>query len=271
MPELPEVETTRRGISPYLEGSKIKKIIIRNRSLRWPIPSELEKKLQNQIIISLNRRGKYLLLETSVGTAIIHLGMSGSIRIVDNDLIPEKHDHFEIITSKNIIARYNDPRRFGCFLWAGKKPENHPLLINLGPEPLDSKFTSNYLYKSTRGKRTPIKQHIMNSRNVVGIGNIYANEALFYAGIDPNRIAGRISEKRISKLVDEIIAVLKKAIKEGGTTLRNYRGGNGMPGYFKQELAVYERENLKCKKCDSLIKRRVLAQRSTYFCRTCQK
>jgi formamidopyrimidine-DNA glycosylase len=271
MPELPEVETTRRGIAPCLEGTAIKELIVRDRRLRWPVPRGLEQRLADQQVIGLRRRAKYLLLETTGGTALIHLGMSGSMRIVEPDSAPEKHDHFDIVTAAGETVRFNDPRRFGSLLWGGHDPATHPLLANLGPEPLSDEFTTDYLYKSARGRKVAIKQHIMNSHCVVGVGNIYANEALFYAGIHPARAAGRIAKPRMARLVNEIKTVLASAIKQGGTTLRDYRGGDGKPGYFRQQLAVYERDDEPCKSCGMPIRRTVQGQRATYYCKVCQR
>lgn len=270
MPELPEVETTRRGIAPVLEGARIQELVVRERRLRWPVPLGLENRLRQQEIIALHRRAKYLLLETTVGTALLHLGMSGSIRIVDPKSAPEKHDHFDIVTTQGDAVRFNDPRRFGSLLWGGADPAKHPLLAKLGPEPLDAGFTAEYLHASSRGRRVSIKQHIMNSHCVVGVGNIYASEALFYAGINPTRAAGRVSLARMHRLVNEIQKVLNSAIKQGGTTLRDYRNGDGKPGYFRQQLAVYEREGTACKTCSAPIRRRVQGQRATYYCPVCQ-
>jgi formamidopyrimidine-DNA glycosylase len=270
MPELPEVETTRRGIAPALEGRRICALVVRERRLRWPVPADLETILQNQNVDSLKRRAKYLLLETAAGTAMIHLGMSGSMRIVPLGKAPEKHDHFDIVTDREII-RYNDPRRFGSLLWAGEKPEEHPLLAELGPEPLGTEFTGKYLWQSARGRKVAIKQHIMNGKIVVGVGNIYANEALFRAGIHPKRAAGNVALPRMEKLAEETRAVLSAAIKQGGTTLRDYRGGDGKPGYFKQQLLVYERGGEPCKVCGAEVKRIVQGQRATYYCKNCQR
>jgi formamidopyrimidine-DNA glycosylase len=271
MPELPEVETTRRGLAPALEGARIAGVDIRNRALRWPVPDGLEARLKNQEVLALNRRAKYLLLETTGGTALIHLGMSGSMRIVAAGQPPEKHDHFDIVTTRGEAIRFNDPRRFGSLLWGGATPDEHPLLADLGPEPLGPGFTGEYLHASCRGRRAAIKQQIMNSHCVVGVGNIYANEALFYAGIHPSRAAGRISRARIDALVAEIRAVLTNAIRVGGTTLRDYRGGDGKPGYFRRQLAVYERDGEPCKRCGNAVRRRVIGQRATYYCVVCQR
>jgi formamidopyrimidine-DNA glycosylase len=270
VPELPEVETTRRGIAPVLENQRIKALVIRERRLRWPIPAGLEELLHGQTVTRLQRRAKYLLLHTPAGTAMIHLGMSGSMRIVSPGDTPEKHDHFDIVTEREIV-RFNDPRRFGSLLWAGMHPEQHPLLAELGPEPLSNEFTAEYLWQSGRKRKVAIKQHIMNSKVVVGVGNIYANEALFKAGIRPRLAAGRISEQRMASLVEEIKKVLTAAIKQGGTTLRDYRGGDGKPGYFKQQLLVYDRGGEPCKQCAQIIKRIVQGQRATYYCPQCQR
>lgn len=271
MPELPEVETTRRGIAPALEGHTIRDVFVRERRLRWPVPPGIEQKLAGQSVTGLRRRAKYLLLDTAAGTAMIHLGMSGSMRIAGINDPPEKHDHFDIVTSNREVVRFNDPRRFGSFLWAGDTPLEHPLLATLGPEPLGYEFTGEYLWQSGRGRKVAIKQHIMNSKTVAGVGNIYANEALFRAGIHPTRPAGRIAVMRMHALAHEIRAVLTDAIRQGGTTLRDYRGGDGKPGYFKQQLLVYERCDLPCIKCGRPVKRIVQGQRATYYCSTCQR
>ena len=271
MPELPEVETTRRGIAPALENQRIEALIVRERRLRWPVPAGLELKLHGQSVTSFSRRAKYLLLETPAGTAMIHLGMSGSMRIVARGDVPEKHDHFDIVTAAHDIIRYNDPRRFGSLLWAGAKPAEHPLLAELGPEPLEPDFTTEHLWQSARGRQVTIKQHIMNGKIVVGVGNIYASEALFRAGIHPKRAAGRVAKLRMAKLIAAIQSVLGEAIQQGGTTLRDYRGGDGKPGYFKQQLNVYERSGKPCKSCGSEIKRIVQGQRATYYCSQCQR
>jgi formamidopyrimidine-DNA glycosylase len=271
MPELPEVETTRRGIAPVLEGYRVRELIVRERRLRWPVPEQLEENLRGQVILKVARRAKYLLLETAKGTAMIHLGMSGSIRIVGANSPLEPHDHFDIVTDHGDVLRFNDPRRFGSLLWAGADPNLHPLLANLGPEPLGAAFTGDYLWRSGRGRRVAIKQHIMNSRIVAGVGNIYANESLFRAGIRPTRAAGRIALPRMERLTREIRAVLSDAIRQGGTTLRDYRGGDGKPGYFKQQLMVYDRAGEACKHCGDILIQSVQGQRATYYCKICQR
>ena len=270
MPELPEVETTRRGISPALEGQLLKDVIVRQRKLRWPVPRGLEAKLRGQPVLSVKRRAKYLLLETPAGSAMVHLGMSGSMRIVARDEPPGKHDHFDLVIDSGRIVRFNDPRRFGSLLWAGKQPASHPLLAALGPEPLSNDFEGLHLWQSARKRKVAIKQHIMNSHVVVGVGNIYASEALFRAGIHPSRQAGRVSKARMEKLAEGIKAVLSEAIKVGGTTLRDYSGGDGKPGYFRQKLNVYERGGKPCRVCGTDITRTVHGQRATYYCRACQ-
>jgi len=270
MPELPEVETTRCGIAPALVGHTIQQVVIRERSLRWPVPQDIENRLRGQRVLQLTRRAKYLLLETTGGTALIHLGMSGSMRITAADEPPEKHDHFEIQSSSGDIVRFNDPRRFGSLLWAGAWPAKHALLVELGPEPLSEDFSGAYLHATGKGRKVAIKQHIMNSKVVAGVGNIYANEALFRAGIHPARAAGRIALARMEVLATEIRSVLRDAIRQGGTTLRDYRGGDGKPGYFRQQLLVYERGDEACKRCGTAIKRTTQGQRATYYCHSCQ-
>jgi formamidopyrimidine-DNA glycosylase len=270
MPELPEVETTRRGIAPALEGRQIADLVVRESRLRWPVPGDLGDILRGQVIRRVRRRAKYLLLDTDAGSALVHLGMSGSMRIVPCDEEPELHDHFDIVTDEEIV-RFNDPRRFGSLLWGGTAPEQHPLLNELGPEPLEQEFTGTYLWESARGRRVAIKQLIMNSKVVAGVGNIYANEALFRAGIHPKRRAGRIALPRMEKLAAEIRTVLADAIRQGGTTLRDYRGGDGKPGYFRQKLLVYERGDEPCKTCGTPVSQTVQGQRATYYCKVCQR
>lgn len=270
MPELPEVETTCRGITPHLLQHTITKVIIRQRRLRWPIPANLPAKLQGKMVFDVNRRGKYLLLQFDNGTLIIHLGMSGSLRILPNLVPVNKHDHIDLILEDSSCLRFNDPRRFGCILWTHKNPLLHPLLATLGPEPLANNFSGTYLYERSRKCRTAIKTFIMNSRIVVGVGNIYANEALFHAGIDPIRAAKTITEGQYKKLASAIKTVLKQAIKQGGTTLRNFVASDGKPGYFKQKLQVYGRGKSPCLKCHTALHEIRLAQRSTVFCPHCQ-
>ena len=270
MPELPEVETTRRGISPFLVGQTVQTVTIRQRQLRWPIPAELDDALPGQIITAVNRRAKYVLLQTAAGTALVHLGMSGSLRIMDCDTAWKKHDHVSIELNNGRCLRLHDPRRFGALLWTSAPVEQHPLLQKLGPEPLGNNFNGPYLYELSRQRRTPVKLFIMDGTVVVGAGNIYASEALFMAGIDPRRAAGRISLARYEKLATAIRQVLQAAIAQGGTTLRDFVGGQGEPGYFKQYLRVYDRQGEPCRACQTPIRQIRLGQRSSYYCPHCQ-
>ncbi len=270
MPELPEVETTRRGIAPQLTNQRIQRLVVRDRRLRWPIPPRLEQRLKGTEILSIERRAKYLLLNTQRGTALMHLGMSGSMRLVFDESAAKIHDHYDIVLENRAILRFNDPRRFGALLWAGRQPEKHPLLASLGPEPFAAAFTGRYLHRLSRGRRVAIKPHIMNARVVVGVGNIYASEALFAAGIHPQRAAGRIALPRMEVLAEQIKAVLTASINAGGTTLRDFHGGDGKPGYYARKLQVYDRAGKACPKCGGAIRQKVLGQRSTYYCVACQ-
>ncbi len=270
MPELPEVETTRRGIAPHIEGRSVTGVILRNPNLRWPVPDNLADLLFNQSVELVSRRGKYLLLHTPNGRVIIHLGMSGSLRIVAADTPPEKHDHVDIVFDSGQALRLRDPRRFGCVLWhAGAEP--HPLLARLGPEPLSPDFSGNHLWLASRKRSAAVKNLIMDSHVVVGVGNIYACESLHMAGIHPKRAAGKISLKRYEKLAHAIKQVLTTAIESGGTTLRDFTQSNGNPGYFARSLAVYGREGQACPRCGKVVRNIHLGQRSTFFCGGCQK
>jgi formamidopyrimidine-DNA glycosylase len=271
MPELPEVETTRRGISPRLLGNTIEKVVVRERRLRWPVPPAVEEGLTGQNITAVERRGKYLLLKTARGAAILHLGMSGSLRIVQNYVKPGKHDHYDIHLGSGEALRFNDPRRFGCLLWATEDPETHPLLAGLGPEPLSSGFTGTYLHAISRHRRVAIKPHLMNASIVVGVGNIYANEALFRAGVHPKRAAGRIALARMDRIVAEIKTVLTESIRAGGTTLRDFYASDGKPGYFRHDLRVYGCGGKPCVNCRAPIRQIVIGQRSTFYCVSCQR
>lgn len=274
MPELPEVETTRLGILPHIENQRVSRVVLRQRQLRWPISAKLESDLAGQLIRHVARRGKYLLLATDVGTLIIHLGMSGSLRIVDGALNthpPGKHDHVDIEFGNALILRFTDPRRFGCVLWQTGPVAEHPLLRALGPEPLEELFDADYLHARSRGRSAPVKAFIMDSRIVVGVGNIYANEALFMAGISPRRAAGKIARARYVLLVASIRKVLSDAIAVGGTTLRDFTNSSGEPGYFKQSLRVYGRGGLPCLQCQYDLTEIRLGQRSTVYCTHCQK
>lgn len=270
MPELPEVETTRRGIAPYCSGQKIQRLLVREPRLRWPVPGDLPQRLAGQPILDLERRAKYLLFRTAPGSLLVHLGMSGSLRVVPSQEQPGKHDHIDILLHSGFALRYNDPRRFGCFLWL-QPDEQHPLLSHLGPEPLSSDFDGDLLYRLSRGRKGPVKNFIMDGKVVVGIGNIYANEVLFLAGIDPRRSAGRISPGRYQRLAQYIKQVLTSAIEQGGTTLRDFVGGDGKPGYFAQQLYVYGRGGAACKHCASPLREVRLGQRTTVFCVACQR
>jgi formamidopyrimidine-DNA glycosylase len=270
MPELPEVETTLRGIEPHLLNQRIARVIVRNPGLRWPVSTKVYR-AHGQQFVSLSRRGKYLLLGLEQGGLIIHLGMSGSLRILPQPIAPDKHDHIDIELQNGVCLRFNDPRRFGAFLWVDGEMESHALLRNLGPEPLSAAFSAKYLYHHSRGRRVAIKNFIMNSHIVVGVGNIYASEALFMAGIHPQRGAGRISLQRYEGLVAAIGDVLERAIKQGGTTLRDFVNSAGAPGYFAQELLVYDRAGSDCFQCGAAIRQKVIGQRSSYYCAACQR
>ena len=271
MPELPEVETTRRGITPHVIGRRIERVIIRQRKLRWPITRRLEQSLPGQTFCRVGRRGKYLLLKTAKGTAIVHLGMSGSLRIIDAAAPAAVHDHVDIVLDNGRCLRFKDPRRFGALLWTTRNPASHWLLSALGPEPLSTDFTGQGLYAQSRGRRLAIKSFLMDSRTVAGIGNIYANEALFMAGIHPQRAAGRVSLNRYERLAQAIRAVLSASIREGGTTLRDFINGEGKPGYFRQSLGVYGRTGDPCPRCGQPIRERRIGQRSSFFCSACQR
>ncbi len=270
MPELPEVETTLRGIKPHLLNQRIARVSVREPRLRWPVTSAVTQ-AEGQKFVSLERRGKYLLLELEQGGLIIHLGMSGSLRILKTLKTPEKHDHVDVELENGVCLRFNDPRRFGAFLWVDGAMESHELLRNLGPEPLSDVFTADYLYRCSRGRQVAIKNFIMNGHIVVGVGNIYASEALFMAGIHPQRAAGRVSRQRYEGLVAAIRDVLTRAIQQGGTTLRDFVNSEGAPGYFAQELLVYDRAGSDCFQCGAPVRQKVIGQRSSYYCPTCQR
>lgn len=270
MPELPEVETTRQGIAPHCEGQTITKVLIRNGKLRWPVPDDLPARLQGQIIRSVHRRAKYLFLNTDAGTVIVHLGMSGSLRVITDNSPVMTHDHVEITLGSGRVLRFNDPRRFGCWLWTNDSA-NHPLIRDLGPEPLSDQFSGNVLYQQSRGRQTPVKSFIMDNHVVVGVGNIYANEALFKAGIHPKRKAGRISLDRYHRLAETIRETLSAAILMGGTTLRDFVNSDGKPGYFAQSLLVYGHGGDPCPDCTTTLKEIRMNNRSTVYCPRCQR
>lgn len=271
MPELPEVETTRRGIAAHVTGKTVTRVIVRNPNLRWPVPGHLARELAGQRIGSVMRRAKYLLLPTGTGTLIVHLGMSGSLRIIAADTPAGSHDHVDIVFSDGTALRLTDPRRFGSLHWTRRPPERHRLLRDLGPEPLDEKFTAGYLYARSRGRRLAIKPFLMDSHIVAGIGNIYACEALYMAGIHPRCAAGRISRKKYARLVEVIREVLNDAIAEGGTTLRDFVDGHGEPGYFRRHLNVYGKDGEPCNSCRGPIREIRQGQRATFYCPECQK
>ena len=271
MPELPEVETTRRGIEPHIKQSRLKNVVIRQAQLRWPIPGNLNTLLSKQMLNSVDRRGKYLLFNFTEGTVLLHLGMSGSLRIVSNTQPVGKHDHVDFVFESGTCLRFTDPRRFGSILWAGAEPFAHKLLSKLGPEPLSEDFDGQYLHKSAKTRSVAVKTFIMNSHVVVGVGNIYANEALFAAGISPVKSAGRISLIKYSELAEAIKRILSSAIAQGGTTLKDFVGGDGKPGYFKQELNVYGRAGEACVACGKVLKEKRMASRSTVYCSHCQR
>ena len=276
MPELPEVETTRRGLAPHLEGATVTGVVIRNPRLRWPIPENLPELLSGQSVTSLKRRAKYLLLDCGTGTLILHLGMSGSLRILPFDTPAEKHDHFDLVLDNGKLMRLRDPRRFGAVLWHEGDVNAHPLLARLGPEPLtdsygEHAFDARYLYQATRGRSVSIKQFIMDSHVVVGVGNIYASEALFSAGIKPQLKAGKLSLARCVKLVEAIRATLSAAIEAGGSTLRDFVNASGNPGYFQQQHWVYGRAGEPCRSCGTPIMQIKQGQRSSFYCENCQK
>lgn len=271
MPELPEVETTLRGILPHVLGRFVTAMAIRNPRLRYPVDSDLPQRLVGGRVDTITRRGKYLLLGIAGGHLLIHLGMSGSLRVVDSGTAPEIHDHVDLVLSSGLTLRYTDPRRFGLWLWHEGEPVQHFLLRSQGPEPLESEFTATYLWKRSRTKTVPIKSFVMDSKVVVGVGNIYANEALHLAGIHPLRQAGRISLPRYENLHNTIRRVLDGAIAQGGTTLRDFVGGDGKPGYFSQSLKVYGRGGQPCYGCGRALKEIRLGQRSTVYCSHCQR
>jgi formamidopyrimidine-DNA glycosylase len=271
MPELPEVETTRRGLAPLLEGRRILAVRVHDRRLRWPLPRGFEAALAGRRVRGVGRRAKYLLVETDGGTLLVHLGMSGSLRAADPATPRRPHDHVEIELDSGRCLRFNDPRRFGSMHVVDGDPLRHPLLRALGPEPLSAAFDAAYLHARTRGRRVAIKPLLMNASIVVGVGNIYASEALFHAGVAPGRAAGRLTRAEAARVVAAVRRVLESAIRAGGTTLRDYVNTDGDPGYFRQKLYVYERAGEPCRQCATPVRQRVQGQRSTYWCPTCQR
>lgn len=271
MPELPEVETTRRGLEPYVAGRRILSLTVHERRLRWPVAADLPHVLAGQRIESVGRRAKYLLLNLTHGTLLWHLGMSGSLRVVPVGLPADTHDHIDLVLDSGQQVRFNDPRRFGSLHYVSGAPQNHPLLARLAPEPFDPAFNPQYLWEITRRRRAPIKQVLLNSHLVTGVGNIYANEVLFQAGVRPRRQARGLSLAKVERIVEAVREVLSKAIRAGGTTLRDYIDPEGRPGYFKQELFVYERTDQPCRVCGTPIRQFTQGQRSTWYCPRCQR
>ena len=270
MPELPEVETTCRGIAPHVVGQTVTRVVVRERRLRHPIPRHFAARVTGQRITHVGRRGKYLLLECDDGTLIIHLGMSGNLRLVPMAKPAEKHDHVDLCLSNGLALRLRDPRRFGLMVWTVDDPLSHPLLNGLGPEPLTASFNAAYLIERAHGRSVPVKQFVMDAKVVVGVGNIYANEALFMAGVHPRRAAGSVTAGEFASLAKAIKRVLRKAISAGGTTLRDFVNGEGRAGYFSQQLQVYGRAGQPCRRCAHTIEMERQAQRASYFCPHCQ-
>lgn len=269
MPELPEVEVCRLGITPHIEKQMVDDVIVRHRQLRWPIPEEVGD-IAGQRVQKISRRSKYLLLTFESGTLLIHLGMSGTIRVVPKSTPVVKHDHFDLVFGNGKILRLNDPRRFGAVLWFDNHIDEQGILTKLGPEPLGEEFNYGYLFEKANKRKVPIKTFIMNNPIVVGVGNIYANEALFKAGILPTSLAGSISEERLNKLTDCIKTVLSDAIKQGGTTLKDFTQADGKPGYFAQSLNVYGRAGKPCLICKTLLEEVRQSNRSSVYCPNCQ-
>lgn len=270
MPELPEVETTRRGLAPHLVGRRIESVTLRRDALRWPIPPEVSARLVGEQIAAIRRRAKYLLLDTGAGSALWHLGMSGSLRVLEADVPVRAHDHVDVVLDDGRLLRFNDPRRFGSLLWQ-PPGETHALLRGLGPEPLDDAFDGDYLFALSRGRRAPVKTFLMDQAVVVGVGNIYAAEALFEAGIHPLREAGKVGRERYVRLAAAVKRILAHAIDRGGTTLRDFISPDGLPGYFEQELLVYGRGGEPCKRCGTTLKEARIGQRASVWCPRCQR
>jgi formamidopyrimidine-DNA glycosylase len=271
VPELPEVETTRRGLAPHVRGRCVRALKLYERRLRWPVPAGLPARLAGQRILSTGRRGKYLLLRLESGALLLHLGMSGNLRVVPADSARVAHDHFDLVLDSGCALRFNDPRRFGSLLYVRGDPLAHRLLAHLAPEPFARAFDADYLWRVTRRRRVAVKQLLMNSRLVVGVGNIYASEALFRARIHPRRSASSLTRAEAARLTRAIRAVLRGAIRAGGTTLRDYLRTDGSPGYFRQRLYVYERAGMPCRRCQTTVRAITQGQRSTYYCPACQQ
>ncbi len=271
MPELPEIETIRLGLEPHLQGQRIRTAIVRNRRLRWPVPRKLSELVAGRRIERLERRSKYLLVDCGGAWLIFHLGMSGSLRVVPADTPPGTHDHVDLVLESGNALRLHDPRRFGALLWEPGEPSRHKLLRGLAPEPLGNAFNADWLFERTRGRKAPIKNLVMDSRLVCGVGNIYANESLFRAGIHPARAAGRISQPRYARLVDAIRTTLRAAIQAGGSSLRDFVHADGSPGSFQQQYLVYGRAGEGCARCGNTIRTVRIGQRSAFYCPSCQR
>lgn len=271
MPELPEVETTRRGLLPHLLGRRIRQVVVRNANLRWPIPGDLDRTLRGEEVLAIRRRGKYLLFDCPKGHLLVHLGMSGRLTVVPEGEPAKIHDHVDVRMENHKALRFTDPRRFGAMLWVQGPAEKHVLLEGLGLEPLDEGFSGKAIFEKSRGRKVAIKQFLMNARILTGVGNIYASEALFAAGIHPLRVAGRISLARYERLAVATRATLERALAAGGTTLRDFVSAEGEPGYFQHESAVYGREGKPCRACGAKIRALRQGQRSTFYCPACQR
>lgn len=271
MPELPEVETTKRGLEPLLVGQRVEKAVVRNRAMRLPVPRKLPQLVAGTTIRALGRRGKYLLVDCGTGHLIVHLGMSGRLWVVRDGAAPAPHDHFDLVLENGTVVRLRDPRRFGLVLWQAGDPLAHALLANIGPEPLSASFDGRVLHAATRGRSAAIKLVLMDSRVVAGVGNIYANEALFRAGISPRLAAGRLSADRCDRLAGEVRATLERAIRAGGSSLRDYVRSDGLAGNFQSEFTVYGRAGQACTLCGAKIREIRQGQRSTFYCPQCQK
>jgi len=271
MPELPEVETTRRGLLPHLVGRRIRGVVVRNPNLRWPVTRDLARRLRGEEVLGIRRRGKYLLIDCRKGHLLVHLGMSGRLTLVPDGAPALKHDHVDVRIEGERTLRLTDPRRFGAMLWLEEPAERHALLRNLGMEPLDAQFTGEALRRAARGRKVSVKQFLMNAGIVTGVGNIYASEALFRAGIHPGRSAGRISAARWEKLARAVRVTLEHALDAGGSTLRDFASADGRPGYFQLRHAVYGREGKPCRACGTPIRALRQGQRSTFFCPGCQR
>lgn len=272
MPELPEVETVRRGIEPHVLERRLQRVLVRETRLRWPVPPQLAQRLQGRRIVATGRRGKYLLLHLDNGDRlIVHLGMSGRLFVLRQGHPLRKHDHIDLELDDGAMLRFQDPRRFGAVLLWDAADETHPLLAGMGPEPFSEAFSGDYLYTLSRGRSAAVKNFVMDGRVVVGAGNIYAAESLFRAGIRPARAAGKVTRDQYAELARHIRAVLGEAIAQGGTTLRDFAGADGASGYFQQDLFVYGREGLPCRRCGTAVKRVVLGQRSSFYCPGCQR